>query len=187
MSNEFVEYTDAMVDIETTSTDTQHGAIIQICAVKFNLDTREVSPNVFNRCLSMKARRFWDEDTKKWWAKMPDVYKGIASKMEPPELVMRDLVKWVGYDQLRFWGKPTIFDFSYIDSYFKDYDIANPFHWRTARDLNSYIAGLRHNAEHPDTSYVEFDGTAHDAFYDTFHQIKMLFAESDRNIQASVM
>ncbi len=180
-------YTDVMGDIETTGTDPNHAAIIQICAVRFNLETREVDPNVFNRCLSMKARRFWDEDTKKWWGKMPDTYKSIVAKMEPPEQVMRGLVDWVGTDQLRFWGKPITFDFSFIDSYFKDYGIVNPFHWRSARDLNSYIAGLRHNAEHPDTSYVEFEGTAHDAFYDAFHQIKVLFSEMDRNVKASVL
>jgi oligoribonuclease (3'-5' exoribonuclease) len=176
-----------MIDIETTGTDPHNAAIIQICAVKFNLDTQEVSSNVFNRCLSMKSRRFWDEDTKKWWGKMPDLYKSIAARMENPEKVMKDLIDWVGTDELRFWGKPITFDFSFIDSYYKDYGLNNPFHWRNARDLNSYIAGLRHSAQHPDTSYVEFEGTAHDAFYDTFHQIKMLFAEADRNVQATVI
>lgn len=181
-------FTDVMVDIETNGTDPHNNSIIQICAVKFNLTTREVSSEVFNRCLNPKPRRAVDQDTMvNFWGKLPDVYKSIVARMEPPETVMRDLVRWVGSDELRFWGKPITFDFSFIDSYFKDYGIVNPFFWRTARDLNSYIAGLRHNAEHPDTSYVEFEGQAHDAFYDTFHQIKMLFEESDRNVQASVV
>lgn len=180
-------FTDCMGDIETTGTDPNSAAIIQICLVKFNLETREISPDVFNKCLSMKPRRFWDEDTRKWWSKMPDTYKSIVSRSEPPEQVIKDMIAWVGRDTLRFWGKPITFDFSFIDSYCKDYGLPMPFHWRTARDLNSYIAGLRHNAEHPNTDYLEFEGTAHDAFFDTFHQIKMLFAESDRNIRATVV
>lgn len=176
-------FTDCMVDIETTGTDPDNAAIIQICAVKFNLKSREVSPDVFNRCLSMKSRRFWDEDTRNWWGKMPDVYQSIVKRMENPETVMRDLTKWVGHDSLHFWGKPTMFDFSFIDSYYKDYGLVNPFHWRAARDMNSFICGLRHSNEQPNVDYVEFDGTAHDAFYDAFHQIKVLFAEMDRNIQ----
>ena len=180
-------YTDCMGDIETTGTDPNNAAIIQICLVKFNLETQDVSPNIFNRSLTIKPRRYWDEDTRKWWSKMPDLYNKIVGRAESPEKVIRDMIDWVGRDQLRFWGKPTIFDFSFIDSYCKDYGLPMPFHWRTARDLNSFIAGLRHNAEHPDTDYVEFDGTPHDAQDDTFHQIKILFSEMNRNIQASVV
>lgn len=180
------QYTDCMGDIETTGTDPNNAAIIQICLVRFNLETQEVCPNVFNRCLAIKPRRFWDEDTRSWWSKMPDLYRGIAARMEPPEQVIKDMITWVGRDELRFWGKPTTFDFNFIDSYCKDYGLAMPFHWRTARDMNSFIAGLRHNAEHPESN-IPFEGTSHDAFYDTFHQIKILFAEMDANIKASVV
>jgi DNA polymerase III alpha subunit (gram-positive type) len=173
-------FTDVMGDIETTGTDPNHAAIIQICLVKFNADTREVSPEVFNRCLRIKHRRYWDEETRAWWGKMPELCKSILAKGEDPELVIKDMIKWVGNDELRFWGKPITFDFSFLDSYCKDFGVPMPFNWRTARDLNSFIAGLRHNAEHPESD-VEFEGTMHDAFYDTFHQIKVLFHELDKN------
>lgn len=179
-------WTDAMVDIETNGTDPDNNSIIQICAVRFNIDTKEVDSNVFNKCLRPRRRRDWDSDTKVWWSKMQDTYKDIASRMEDPRDTMIRLKDWVGYDQLRFWGKPTTFDFSFIDSYYKDYDIENPFHWRSCRDLNSFIAGLRHSAEQPNVDYIEFEGTAHDAFFDTFHQIKILFEELNRNGHYSI-
>jgi oligoribonuclease (3'-5' exoribonuclease) len=174
-------YTDCMVDIETNGTDPDRSSIIQICAVKFNLETRDVSPDIFNKCLAPRKRRDWDSDTKAWWSKMPDLHKSIVARMEKPLDVFQSLTKWVGYDNLRFWGKPTIFDFSFIDSYYKDYDMENPFHWRSARDLNSYMAGLRHNPAQPDVSDIPFVGTEHDAKDDTLHQIKLLFTMSDRN------
>ena len=137
-------YKDVMVDIETTGTQPNRSAMIQLAAVKFNLDDFSVSPNFFNRSLTMPAWRSWDEDTREWWSKMPDVFSSIMAKAEDPGIVMRDFADWsIQPGQgLRFWAKPTTFDFMFVTSYLKDFKQPVPFDFREATDLNSYLRGL---------------------------------------------
>ena len=78
-------FPDIMVDLETTGTSPDETAIIQIAAVRFNLQTGEVDPNVFDMCLSIPPRRYWDEGTRAWWSKMPDVLMDIWQRQRPPE------------------------------------------------------------------------------------------------------
>lgn len=54
-----MKYPDVMVDLETTGTSPDETAIIQISAVRFNLLTAEVDPNVFDMCLTMPPGRYW--------------------------------------------------------------------------------------------------------------------------------
>lgn len=178
MSNHF---TDVMVDIETTGTQPNRSAMIQLAAVKFNLETQEVSNNFFDRSLEIPAWRSWDEDTRTWWNKQPDVLKSIMAKSEDPGLVMRDFADWaiqVGGPNVRFWAKPTTFDYMFVSSYLKDFKQPNPYDFRQATDLNSYLRGLYHANGHSDidrTGEPALQGVAHDAIYDTLHQIKVLF------------
>ena len=112
-------YTDVMVDIETTGTMPDRGAILQLSAVKFNLQTREVDPNFFDRCLTIPPHRGWDEGTRTWWNQQkPSVLKGILQRAEPYRDVVQDFAKWA-YQKpgLRFWAKPTTFDFMFTAAY----------------------------------------------------------------------
>ena len=60
-------YSDVMLDIETTGTQPDRAAIIQIGAVKFNLETGAVSNHFFNRSMELPPWRAWSEDTRSWW------------------------------------------------------------------------------------------------------------------------
>jgi len=179
-------FTDIMVDIETTGTDPDNNAMIQLAAVKFNLMTREVSSDTFDKALTFAPQRFWDESTRQWWSKMPEVYKSIVERSENPLYVLQDFSKWVNSDQpvdetgegYRFWAKPTTFDWSFISSYYRQYGLPMPFHYRYARDLNSYMAGLKSNPQHPNIE-IPFTGDEHNALWDCFHQIEQLFHAQD--------
>jgi hypothetical protein len=180
------QMTDCMTDLETTGTDPAHAAIIQIAAVKFNFKTGEIG-EVFNRCLSIAPRRYWDEETRKWWqGQNRDVFNSIVDRMEAPEPVFRDFVRFAsegapngGY---RLWAKPISFEFGFIQSYANQFGLPMPFHFRIARDLNTYIAAQAGGADHHDMDHIEMAGNAHDALADVVHQLKMLFAARDGNL-----
>lgn len=173
-------FPDVMVDIETTGTSPDRTAIIQIAAVRFNKDTGLVDPNYFEGCLRIPAHRFWDESTRDWWlGQKQEVLIGIFEKARPHEAVMEEFRKWVLEmpGSPIFWGKPTHFDYSFIASYFKDLGWANPFHYRYANDMNSFIRALWFTLGKtpPDLeATLEFVGDAHNAVWDTFHQVKVL-------------
>lgn len=173
-------FTDVMVDLETTGTLSGHCAIVQFSAVKFNLETGAVG-GTFDRCLTFAPNRFWQEGGRQFWQKMPDVWKGFVERAEDPALVLQAHIDWIMEDQpqdkgYRFWAKPLSFDWAFVASYYEQYGLPMPYHYRIARDMNSYIAGMRGNAEHPGKSHeLPFEGTEHNALWDCFHQIKVLF------------
>lgn len=185
IGNKYLEPTDmtkmldVMVDIETTGLRPDRNHIIQIAAVRFDFETGEVDSNFFNRCMWPSVpHRAWQESTRTWWmGKNQKVFQDIQKRMEEPQTVMQDFADWAGYqheEPLRFWGKPVSFDYSFIDSYFHDLGIMNPFHYRYTVDLNSFRRGRKLTSDFvPDE--IQFDGDAHNAIFDCLHQIKIAF------------
>lgn len=169
-----------MVDVETTGIQPDRTAIIQIAAVKFNLKEKTVDPNFFNRSLQIPPTRFWDQGTANWWGQQKaGLLQEIMATAEPHEQVMKDF-QLFGQGNLKFWAKPTHFDYSFVSSYFRDCGLANPFHFRIARDLNTFIEALFYgmpNAEEliHKAHEVPFEGDAHNALADTLHQLTVLF------------
>lgn len=176
-------YPDVMVDIETTGTRPDRNAILQIAAVKFNLETREVSPDFFNQCMTVPKWRSWDQGCVEWWSQQPDVLRNIMAQSQDPKTVMTSFQKYiVDAGQPRMWSKPSHFDFVFISGYFEDYDMVNPLSYRDAIDMNSFIRGM-YIPELTDTSKFEktitHEGAAHDGLQDCFFQLKTLFAHLD--------
>lgn len=180
-------YLDVMVDIETTGTHPEHNAIIQIAAVRFNAVNQTVdASDMFNRCLAVAPNRFWEESTRAFWqGKNLKVFQQIAASMEDPLTVLKAFQEWANKgrdaaldEPLRFWGKPTSFDYSFMQSYFRQFNLHFPFHYRYARDMNSYLAGMLGNPDHPQID-VPFTGDQHNALHDVLHQIKTLFVAKE--------
>lgn len=179
-----------MVDIETTGTTSfDNNGILQIAAVKFNYDTGDIDTNFFNACLRLPTHRYWDEGTRSWWSKQkPHILKDIMANGRDHRTVIREYYDWLLLDYphdnaegLRFWGKPTHFDYSFLASYLNEAGLSNPCSFRFARDLNSFMAGLSGSPAHPNMEQqVEFDGDQHNALHDSIFQIKMLLAQKDR-------
>ena len=133
---------DICIDLETTSTDPYHGAILQIGAVKFDLFTGEIG-DTFQVSLKIPHNRYWSEDTRQFWAKNLDLYNHITQNaMEPKEGFIK-FVEWVKQTHSpHFWAKPITFDFNWIQSYCDQYDIKIPFEFWKARDLRSFMLGV---------------------------------------------
>ena len=178
------QYFDVMVDIETTGTDPGQNAIIQLAAVRFSLETRELdTASMFNRCMFIPPRRFWDEGTRSWWGQQKrEILADIYARMEDPKTVLEAFSKWAlesGSDQpLRFWGKPTHFDYSFVQNYMNQFEVYNPFHFRWATDLNSFIRG-RAGSSQVESFKNDFQGDAHNALFDVINQIDCLFKAYD--------
>lgn len=174
------EYTDVMVDLETTGVSPDRTAILQVSAVKFNLSKGTVCPQFFDRCMSMPGHRFWDESTRNWWAKQkPAVLRDILMRQEPCDKVLIDLANWARQNPtITFWSKPTTFDFTFLQSYYNDIGVISPFHFRRCKDMRSFLDGLYYEQGGLADGYegeVEFVGEAHNALADTLHQLKVLF------------
>lgn len=173
--------TDVMVDIESTGTRSGYSGILQLAAVKFNIDTGEFDPDVFDRCPTLLPNRFWDDGTAEFWGKFPKVYQGIIARQEEALPVFEDFAHWVsGYEKpLRFWSKPLSFDWPMIASHYEQLGMSMPFAYRTARDVNTYIACCHdQSAEHFEMKEVEdaHTGQLHNALSDCVLQIKKLLA-----------
>jgi len=173
-----------MVDIETTGTRPDRNAMIQLAAVRFNLEERTVdASDMFNRCLLIPPNRFWDESTRSWWGQQKrDILDDIYFRMEDPKTVMEAFSQWSlkagSGEPLRFWAKPTTFDFSFVQSYLNDYEVYNPYHFRWAVDMNSFIRGLGASSK-IESFYNEFQGDAHNAIFDVINQIDCVFKAKD--------
>lgn len=175
-------YADIMIDIETTGLLPDRAAILQIAAVKFDLKTRAVAPVFFNKMLKIPQHRHWDQGTLQWWGRQkPGLLQEIMARGQEPAGVMSELVEFArgpGNSFPNFWSKPTHFDFMFVSSYFHDYDMINPFSYRTANDMNTFIRATHYPNPVPDLD-VPFTGTAHNALFDTLHQVKLLFAHME--------
>lgn len=177
------QWTDIMVDLETTDTDQQKAGIIQIAAVFFDLRTGETGPT-FNRCLVLPTENTdykfrWNINTLRWWTSDDNKRKILADIMtesEDPKVVINDFVRWIRLygrgKSLHFWSKPSHFDFTLLDKYFRFYGFENPFVYWKARDMRSYLLGLMYPEELPDLKLESAD--AHNALADVKFQIKEL-------------
>lgn len=175
---------DIMVDIETTGTRPEHSAILQIAAVRFDYDTGAVDGDMFCQSLAIPPSRCWDESTRNWWMKdKRNLLKQIMSTAAPHRQVLENFQNWVLQSEpsvKRFWSKPTHFDFTLIENYFREFEVASPFSYRHVVDVNTLV---RLSAEDMNDLSLEksipFEGEAHNAIFDVLHQIKVVLAAKD--------
>jgi hypothetical protein len=169
-----------MVDLETTGTSPDRTGILQIAAVPFNLEMREIGHDMFCQSMWLPPHRFWSEDTRGWWlSQNQEVFAKVTENAWAPDVVMRDFATWVtntvGILDAEFWAKPTSFDFPFVSSYLKDLGIANPFKYWLARDVNTFIFAKTNKAPKETWDQIEFVGEKHNALCDCIHQIRGLF------------
>lgn len=176
------QFTDVMVDVETTGTAPDRAGILQLAAVRFNLQHGTIdTSDMFNRSMWLPQTRAWDESTREWWGNQkPTILEDIMTRAESPRDVMQDFFNWSTFphNRMRFWAKPLSFDFPFVAGYFRDYDFMNPFHYRVARDLNSYIEALHFPNAVPEVELADL-GDAHNALNDCFMQLDLLFKHVD--------
>lgn len=177
-----MKYNCVMIDLETTGVDPSHNAMIQLAAVRFNLDSRDIDPVMFDQCLFMPKNRFWHEDTREWWSKQDQsIIEKIWQNMRDPRQVLSEFVHWVQRDldgtTPMLFAKPISFEWPFLQSYLAEYGVASPFHYSDCKDLRSITWAL--GFQNLDRE-LEFSGRAHDAIHDVLFQIQVLFEALDR-------
>jgi hypothetical protein len=185
--------TDIMVDVETMGLNPHTSGLIQLAAIKFNYETGEVGEH-FDRCPLPLPFRGWNDGTREFWlGKNRKVYEQIVARAEPARPVFEAFVDWVLTDQpeemgYRFWSKPLSFDWPFVADHLEQLGLRMPFHYRYARDLNSFIAGLKGDPIDPVVEAdILFKGDEHNALHDTAFQIDMLLHTKARYIPTEIM
>lgn len=162
---------DICVDFETTNTDANHGAILQIGAVRFDLFSGEIG-DVFKLSLKVPHNRYWSEGTRAFWNQRADLYKEITSEPVEPREGFIKFVEWVNKSpDPHFWAKPVTFDFNWVQSYCDQYDIKMPFAFWKARDIRSFMLGVYAPRPLPKMS-MKVDLVEHDALNDALSEAK---------------
>lgn len=181
-----VSFYDFMADIETTDTDSGKGAILQAAMVAFNYDTGEIGPSI---CVNMwmPPTRRWDEGTRSWWANQhPDVFRRVTENPIHPRDGMLAIQKFVretsgALYQPRLWAKPLTFEWPWFESYFREFEVDNPFHFRDGVDMQSFIRGMRGQPGAPAFDReVPMVGDAHHALDDSFHQLAVILTAKQK-------
>jgi hypothetical protein len=176
------EMTDIMVDCETTGVNAHINGMFQLSGIKFNYDTGEVGDS-FDGFLSLLPFRQWNEGTRDFWmVKRRDAYAQAVGKMQPGPQVLHNFFNWVTKDGppqgYRMWAKPITFDFGFLASHMEQVDLPMPFHYRYARDLNTFLAALSGTADHSSVEdIVPFpaNGIPHNSLHDAAWQLDQLF------------
>lgn len=189
---EAVEFPDMMVDVETTGNDNPSVfGCFQVSAIKFNARTGAVGP-MFDRCPGLLPNRYWTGDTQHFWmVKNRAVYDKIVAREEPAVKVWEDFRAFAMKDApnggYRFWAKPITFDWAVVASHFHQLGLSMPFHFRFARDLNTYMAALAGGPEHTNMeAVIPFEGDQHNGLHDCAYQIDMLMHCVRRHVHAEV-
>lgn len=176
-----VQFPDVMIDLETTGTQPDRHAILQIAAVRFNLKEQTISHDFFEGCMYIPNHRSWSESTRKWWSTQnQEILKDILNRAQDPKTVMTSFCEWASpAGQMRFWSKPSHFDYMFLSSYLSDLDLPQMFGHSGATDVRSFIRGLHRD---PDAKWDEpkVEGGAHNALNDCLHQIGFLFDEVNK-------
>lgn len=176
-------FNNIMIDLETTGVNADRNGILQIAAYRFGLKRNEIDPKPFNRCMSLPAWRSWNEDTRAWWTKdatMKGIVTNLMKRAEAPSVVLNDFKDWLleSPDPV-MWAKPTHFEWQFLQSYFTDFGVMLPLHYRYATDMNSFIRGIHFPNEVPDNMQAAMRGDAHDAAFDVLQQIETVWNHTE--------
>lgn len=187
------QMTHIMVDVETTDTTPDIAGILQIAAIKCNLDTLEVGTS-FNGYPSLLPRRRWSENTRKFWRVDNRVaYDQIVAQEQPARAVFQAFAdfccKDAPYGGYIFVAKPTKFDWPIVESNMLDLDIVFPFAHGRYLDMHSWVSGLRGSGQKTtieDEVPFPAGGTVHNALHDCAWQIDCMFHAKRNHIHAEL-
>ena len=159
-----------MVDLETMGTKS-NSAIISIGAVEFDILTgktgREFYRNVsLQSCISLGL--IVDADTIMWWMEQSqDARKSLTEgEIISIQQALIDFREFCN-KEYQIWGNSARFDLGLLENAYDKISISIPWKFkqeRCLRTLVSFNPEIKHS--------IEFEGTAHNALDDCYHQIK---------------
>lgn len=163
-----------MVDIETMG-NKSHSAIVSIGAVEFDLNTGQTGRTFYTNislqsCLDAGLRI--NGDTLMWWMKQDDEARKSLTSGEQAVLAkaLYDFSVFIascGGKDCQVWGNSARFDLGILSDAYDAVSLPLPWDFykeRCVRTLVSFAPEIKKS--------TAFDGVAHDALADCYHQIK---------------
>ena len=151
-----------MVDNETLAV-TADAVILSIGAVKFDLESGEISDDGFYRSISIEsnldAKRRVSEDTLIWWLKQPAAAQQVFHEAkETLDVALVEFSDWIGSDQYCIWSNGADFDIPMLAHAYTQAHMEVPWKFWNARCFRTYknlpgaknirlpAIGVKHNA-----------------------------------------
>jgi DNA polymerase III alpha subunit (gram-positive type) len=186
--------THIMVDCETTGVDPARAGVIQLSAMKFDLENL-VTGAYFDGCPAPLRTRRWEEGTRKFWrVDNKEVFADIVGRQQPARAVFQAFADFCCKDApfggYTFVAKPLKFDWPMIESQMLELDIEFPFAHHNYLDMHSYIAGLRGaigRTTIEDEVPFPANGKKHNSLHDVAWQIDCLFHAKRGHVLAEVV
>ena len=171
---------DVMLDMETCDT-AETAAILEIALVPFHLDgtaTGEREENIhINLTSCFMEGMTTDQDTQKWWMKQSDeakemqIFCSSVTIRAASAYLYESLENLSSKYDLHLWSRGLNFDIPKLDRCFRTVaqEKELPYPWWNLEDVRTYCRAFDvHTADMP------FEGTAHSAYHDCKHQIRLV-------------
>lgn len=169
---------DVMLDMETCDTAVT-AAIMEIALVPFHLDGTEPNEEKIIKHINLTScfmeGMTFDSDTQRWWMKQSDeakeiqtCYTGVAIRSAAGHIYdwMENLSEKY---ELHLWSRGLNFDIPKLDRCLHMVFPELPYPWWNLEDVRTYCRAFDvHTAD------VPFEGTAHSAYHDCKHQIRLV-------------
>lgn len=178
-----------MIDIETLSTDREHGLILSVGMRTFSFEeNRGYDIPEDSQCWnidvlsSILAGRVADDSTIKWWQARTDEQKEELVKPGTTRMLFKEAMQDI-YDilaglansfELMVWSKGTDFDFPMLESSWKDAGVVKsnddiPYKFWNKRDVRTFVGFAKLAC--PDVDFSRPTSVAHSALKDCDDQI----------------
>lgn len=174
------KYKDFMIDVETTGLNPGRHAMIQLSCVAFDFNSQRVLTDTFSdNYLNIPPWRSFSTDTLQWWlSKNKMVYDHICANQGDIILALDAFTQFVNNyksdDRPNFWMRRP-FDWMFVEGYFTDFEMPNPFSYKNVIEMTSFMKGINLCDTMPLVD-VQKQGDAHNAYWDCVNQINLLFA-----------
>jgi hypothetical protein len=163
------QLTDVMVDLETLGTIAS-AVILSIGAVKFNLETGEISDEGFYTAVSIDSNldfgRRIQSDTLRWWFKQSAAAQEVLHEPNLPlPEALESFIDWLDSDTLCMWSNGADFDLPMLAHACDQVQLPVPWKFWNNRCFRTYknLPGAKAIAA-PNT------GVKHNALSDAYNQ-----------------
>lgn len=174
------KFKDFMIDVETTGLNPGRHAMIQLSAVAFDFKSQRILTDQFyDSYLTIPPWRSFSTDTLQWWlSKNKLVYDHICANQGDIVQALVGLAEFVKHyasdERPNFWMRRP-FDWMFVESYFGDFEIPNPFSYKNVIEMTSFMKGVNLCDTMPLVE-VQKQGDSHNAYWDCVNQINLLLA-----------
>lgn len=174
------KFKDFMIDVETTGLVPGRHAMIQLSAVAFDFATQRVLTETFyDSYLTIPPWLSFSTETLQWWlSKNKNVYDHICANQGDCVKALDGFVQFVNAfksdERPNFWMRRP-FDWMFVENYFKDFEMPNPFNYKNVIEMTSFMKGVNLCDTMPRVDVVN-QGDAHNAYWDCVNQVNLLFA-----------